>query len=55
MIMLSGRGGGGCKLSVDWDRDRGAEPLLAAGDGLRFAPPLAGRFRERAIDFYVVG
>jgi hypothetical protein len=53
MIMLSGPGGGGCSPSLDRDRDRVAEPLslAAAGDELRFAPPLAACFRVRGIDF----
>lgn len=43
MIMLSGPGGGGCKLSDDWDRD-GAESLLDDG-----RVPLAACFLVRGI------
>ena len=47
--MLSGPGGGGCRLSDDGDRDGGAESLLEAGDKVRFALPLAACFLVRGI------
>jgi hypothetical protein len=47
--MLSGPGGGGCRLSDDGDRDGDAESSLEAGDKVRFALPLAACFLVRGI------
>jgi len=58
MVMLSGPGGGGCRLSVDWDRDGGRVESVAAagvGDEPWFGPPLAACFRVRGIVFFSGG